>query len=109
MEYLLPNDQNGIFTSNLFRAVFILNKMEIKLINGHQNGIFTAKWPKWKFYFKFVSRRIRSEQNGNSTYKWSPKWKIYFQMAKMEILLQIWFRAVFIVVNKLEIKLINCH
>ena len=43
MEYLLPNDQNGNFTSNWFRGLFIVNKMEIKLINGHQNGIFTSK------------------------------------------------------------------
>ena len=43
MEKLLPNDQNGNFTSNLLRAVVIVNKMEIKLINGHQNGKFTSK------------------------------------------------------------------
>ena len=43
MEYLLPKDQNGYFTSNLIRAVFIVNKMEINLINGYQNGIFTSK------------------------------------------------------------------
>ena len=43
MENLLPNDQNANLTSNLFRAVFIVNKMEIKLINGHQNGILTYK------------------------------------------------------------------
>ena len=84
MEHLLPNGQNGNLTSNLFRAVVIVNKMEYFLPKD-QNGYFTSN---------LVSRRIHSsEQNGNLTYKWSPKWNIYFQMTKMEILLQIRFAA----------------
>ena len=56
MEHLLPNGQNGNLTSNLFRAVVIVNKMEY-LLPKDQNGYFTSN---------LVSRRIHSsEQNGN--------------------------------------------
>ena len=71
MEYLLPNDQNGNFTSNSFRRLFIVNKMKIKLIMvtkveyllpNDQNGNSTSKFFFGNFTQFFFSRHNYNEK-----------------------------------------------